>query len=99
MTFFTFQCGTIGNHKFSYLDFSKHRSCWRHMAAHLHAQKKRMTKHEIEEIKKISEFTTPCFANTFPQLERSKRRIDCNNIIIHKEKKKLDTTSFEWYFR
>ena len=57
-----------------------------------------MTKHEIEEIK-ISEFTTPCFANTFPQRERSKRRIDCNNIIIHKEKKKLDTTSFEWYFR
>ncbi|KAJ9678484.1 hypothetical protein PVL29_020621 [Vitis rotundifolia] len=83
----------------SYLDYSKHRSCWRHMVAHLHAQKKRMTKREIEEIKEIFEFTTPCFSNTFPHHERSKRRTNCKNIIIHKEKKKLDTAAFEWYFR
>ncbi|RVW75312.1 hypothetical protein CK203_055343 [Vitis vinifera] len=69
------------------------------MVAHLQAQKKRMTKHEIEEIKEIFEFTTPCFSNTFPHHERSKRRINCKNIIIRKEKKKLDTAAFEWYFR
>ncbi|XP_057970425.1 probable ubiquitin-like-specific protease 2A [Malania oleifera] len=74
---------------------SKHRSCWLHMAAYMHARQKGVTKEESEEIRRF-ELTSPCFLHTFPQRERSRRRIHCRNT-ISKQNKKLNTNTFDDY--
>ncbi|KAK9269216.1 hypothetical protein L1049_000986 [Liquidambar formosana] len=58
--------------------------------------KKRVTKQECEEIKKRFERTSPCFWQTLPHRERSKRTITFNNTIV-KPKQRLDTNAFECY--
>lgn len=76
---------------------SKHRSCWKHVSAIFHAERKKMTKKDQQEIEKF-EYTSPCFLN-FPCRERSKRNIKFkkSDHVASKLSKKLDSKAFEDY--
>lgn len=83
-------------------DLSKHRSCWLHIVASLHPNKKRIAKKEIDKIRHFEQ-TSPCFLETFPTRRRSKGGIiksekNMKNGLDRK-KKKLDTDDFECYLR
>ncbi|XP_010248824.1 PREDICTED: uncharacterized protein LOC104591613 isoform X2 [Nelumbo nucifera] len=75
--------------------YSKHRSCWVHLAASVHALPRRITRQEAEDIRRF-EFTSPCFWDDFPHRERSKR-VTSDKTTIPKQKRKLDTDMFERY--
>ncbi|KAH8496792.1 hypothetical protein Peur_054618 [Populus x canadensis] len=74
---------------------SKHRTCWKHIQARMHARRTRMTKKQAEEIESFK-LTSPCFLQTIPCRERSKKRFKRNNA-VSKLKKELDSVSFNCY--
>lgn len=86
---------------------SKHRTCWLHTVAFLHARKMKISKQKIRNF----ELTAPCFLGTFSCRRRSKRRVKCKNtslikgknsssvkckdMITKRKKNKLDSGKFE----
>ncbi|KAH9720696.1 ULP PROTEASE domain-containing protein [Citrus sinensis] len=86
---------------------SKHRTCWLHTVAFLHARKMKISKQKIRNF----ELTAPCFLGTFSCRRRSKRRVKCKNtslikgknsssvkckdMITKRRKNKLDSGKFE----
>ncbi|CAK9143477.1 unnamed protein product [Ilex paraguariensis] len=73
----------------------KHRSCWRHVAASVCANKENLTQHDAEEMITV-ERTSPCFLGTFPCRKRSRRARKCQNKVSN-PKKKLNSETFEHY--
>ncbi|XP_052175800.1 probable ubiquitin-like-specific protease 2B [Diospyros lotus] len=71
-------------------DITKHRSCWLHIAASLHACGKRVTRQEFEDVKRF-ERTSPCFLSNISCRKRSIRRVNC------KKTEKLNSHTFECY--
>ncbi|KAJ4712511.1 putative Sentrin/sumo-specific protease [Melia azedarach] len=70
----------------------KHRTCWLHTIASLHAKKMKKSIREIENF----QLNAPCFRETIPCHKRSKKGGECKNPIF-KQKKKLDSGEFECY--
>ncbi|KAJ6900038.1 ubiquitin-like-specific protease 2B [Populus alba x Populus x berolinensis] len=61
----------------------------------MHARRTRITKQQVEEIESFK-LTSPCFLQTIPCRERSKKRFKRNNA-VSKLKKELDSVSFNCY--
>ncbi|KAF4348981.1 hypothetical protein F8388_010000 [Cannabis sativa] len=77
---------------------SRHRTCWQHLSATLHARKRRLTKKDHEAIDGFK-LTAQCFLD-FPCRERSTRKISRKDVGhgVTKLNKKLDSGIFESYF-
>ncbi|XP_010519524.1 PREDICTED: ubiquitin-like-specific protease 1D isoform X2 [Tarenaya hassleriana] len=72
--------------------YAKHRTCWRHIAAHMSGLKKKLPMKELDRYK----LTAPCFYEMCKHSERSPRRIKCK-YLVSKLRKKLDSRVFGLY--
>ncbi|CAI0446316.1 unnamed protein product [Linum tenue] len=80
-----------------FIPVSKHRTCWKHMAAFLHERKTKISKRRLRRL----QLTSKCFSGTFPSRLRSNRgaKRKSGKADVTQEGVKLDTAQFDCYFR
>ncbi|CAI0446315.1 unnamed protein product [Linum tenue] len=79
-----------------FIPVSKHRTCWKHMAAFLHERKTKISKRRLRRL----QLTSKCFSGTFPSRLRSNRgaKRKSGKADVTQEGVKLDTAQFDCYF-